>query len=162
MVRFRWVGLVAAAAALALGGCSDTTTSDDDDAGNGTGGSSASGGTGGGGTAPEPCGSLSIAEASDIATYDLTGVLHNSAEALRFLEHSALVERGYYAPDSGDSFVFADDANASIDEFVDDLRTNVFAEANVESETGNSVTYHLTPEVNCPLDEDYASFDPEG
>jgi hypothetical protein len=151
--------------ALALGGCG-SSSGDDDDGGAGSAGESGTGGTGGtggGGTGAEPCGTLTSEEASRIASDNIAAVLHASVETTRFLEASVLVQKLLgRGPEAEEPFVFADDANESIDEMVDTLRTDVLVDANVETSTDNAVTYHLTPEVNCPLDEEYFEIDPEG
>jgi hypothetical protein len=167
MASWRWIAILAAGA-LALGGCG--SSSDDDGSGGessgGTGGSGGSGGTGGtGGSAggPAACGTLTSEDASRIAGDNLASVLHGAVESTRFVEWSTLVQKLLgHGPEAEEPFAFADDANASIDQFVDALRTEVFVDANVESATESSVTYHLTPEVNCPLDEEYFAFDPDG
>lgn len=161
MATWRSVGLVAMLG-LTLAACSGSGSGDDDD---GSGGSSGTGGSGGSGATgePKPCGSLTSYEASAIATSNVSSVLHNAVETLRFTEGSRLIERALGAQGGEtEPFAFVDDAHSSIDEMVTDLATKVFVDANVESETEDSVTYHLTPDVNCPLDEEYASFDPDG
>jgi hypothetical protein len=159
MASWRWIAILGAGA-LALGGCG---SGDDDDDGSGGAGSGGSGGTGGTGVGPMPCGALTSEEASRIAIDSLSSVLHGAVEATRFTEASVLIQKVLgQGPDAEEPFALADDANTAIDEMLENLRAEVLVDANVESATESSVTYHLTPEVNCPLDEEYYALDPDG
>ncbi len=179
MASWRMVALVGLGT-LGVVGCGKSSSGDDDSAGkggsggSGAGGSSASGGSGaiagagatdgsgGLGKLPEACGSLTSADVRRIVTTNVGDVLHAAVAAAEFTEGSTLIARALNGGGrTSDTFAFADDANQSIDDFLDDLNEHVFPEANVESTTASSVTYHPTPDVNCPLDQDLATYAPE-
>ncbi len=160
MASWRWIAILCAGA-LALGGCG--SGDDDDDGSGGAGGTGGTGGTGGSGVGPMPCGTLTREEASRIATDNLSTVLHGAVESARFAEASVLVQKVFgQGANAEEPIALADDANVAIDEMLENLRAEVLVDANVESTTESSVTYHLTPEVNCPLDEEYFALDPDG
>jgi hypothetical protein len=179
MASWRMVALVGLGALGAVG-CGKSSSGDDDSAGTGGSGTSGSGGSsgaggsgavagagatdgsGGLGMLPKACGSLTSADARRIVTTNVGTVLHAAVTAAQFTEGSTFIAHALQGgSQTSDAFEFADDANKSIDDFIDGLNKNVFPDANVESTTDNSVTYHPTPDVNCPLDQDLATYAPD-
>lgn len=170
MASWRVVALLGLAA---IGCGSKSSSGNGDSAGKGgAGGAGASGGSGavagagatdgsgGFGKLPQACGSLTSADARRIVTGNVGNVLHAAVTAAQFTEGSSLIARAQHGGAmTSDTFTFAADETKSIDDFIDDLTQHVLPDANVESTTDNSVTYHLTPSVNCPLDQDLAMVD---
>jgi len=125
----------------------------------GKGGSSGLGGVAGTLVVPD-CETLTSAEVRRLAVTYLGRTLREAVSGVAFAEGSQLIGRVLELGDAPGSVEFVEEAQESIDEWMNELETKVLADGNVESQAGNVVTYRMTSAAYCAPDPDDLADDP--